>query len=203
MSMVTALFPRFFVVNHSLAVTRTVLVFDIGGTRLRVAILRLDPGSAHAEVLSVQILSTKSCPNPLSAIQQVVRESGVKPDCGCGSIAGPVQDGCVLGNNLPPGWGTLDEREFTRVLGFPVKFINDFAAVALVAKHDCFQPEGTIILKPGVPVELADMVVLAPEQVWANVNFATIRRQECMLFAPGRAAMLTSRLETLCCISSF
>ncbi len=109
------------------------LIGDIGGTNSRLALIEDGKTVARRTVPSVP-------DEPLlPKVQAFLQANEGQIQAACLAVAGPVRLGKV---NLPAlGW-SLDEADWSKTLGVPVKFINDFTAVALAVPH--LKPEDLV-----------------------------------------------------------
>lgn len=97
------------------------LVFDIGGTNMRMAI-------AEGSTLQVRkkIPTPKNPKEAVSALREFVRESNVRPvDC-VGGIAGIIRGGVVLDSPNLPSWNRFPfAEELTKEIALTTRVYND------------------------------------------------------------------------------
>lgn len=109
------------------------LVFDIGGTKMRVA-------SAEGRSLGVM----QKVPTPLDltetirALAEIAQSFGAPFACAAGCIPGQISEtrGVYDANNRPLWEGRHVDRELREALGVPVKIENDGAVVGLGEAHE-------------------------------------------------------------------
>lgn len=109
------------------------LVFDIGGTKLRVA-------SAEGRMLG----EVHKVPTPLdltetiATLAQIGKDMGVSFACAAGCIPGQLspERGVYDANNRPLWEGRHMDRELAEALGVPVRIENDGAVVGLGENHE-------------------------------------------------------------------
>lgn len=108
------------------------LIGDIGGTNVRLGLVRLD--GASLEILETRAYSGGDFESAEDAVRAYVEAVGLgrPPRAAALAVAGPVRDGEIRFTNRP--W-TLSEAGL-RALGFgAAKLLNDYAALALAAPH--------------------------------------------------------------------
>lgn len=103
-----------------------ILVADVGGTNLNLAILR--PEGSRFRMLRKARFSTQEESSLLDPIQRFLAEDPMLlPARACFAGAGPVVNGRLHLTNAP--WD-LDGPALERALGVPVQLVNDFTALA-------------------------------------------------------------------------
>lgn len=107
-------------------VDNTILVADVGGTNLNLALLA--PEAARYRLLRKARFSTQEEQSLLGPIQRfLAADPGLRPSRACFSGAGPVLDRRIHLTNAP--WD-IDGPALERELGIPVHLVNDFIALS-------------------------------------------------------------------------
>jgi len=107
-------------------VDNPILVADVGGTNLNLALLA--PQGHGYRLLRKDRFSTQEEPSLLGPLQRfLAADPSVRPDRACLSGAGPVVDQHIHLTNAP--WD-MDGAALARALGIPVRLINDFTALS-------------------------------------------------------------------------
>jgi glucokinase len=108
------------------SVDNAILVADVGGTNLNLALLA--PEAARYHLLRKARFSTQEEQSLLSPIQRfLASEPSLHPGRACFSGAGPVLDRRIHLTNAP--WD-IDGPALERELGIPVHLVNDFIALS-------------------------------------------------------------------------
>lgn len=135
----------------------SLLVGDIGGTRVRLRLL--ESGRAGAAVLREMRRPSSRFDRLEDAVAHCLAElpAGQRDsiDGACLAVAGSVRDGRVRFTNL--AWET-DAQRLARALDLPrVRLVNDLAALA--SGLDAVEPEALITIRPGTPAGERRLVV--------------------------------------------
>ena len=131
-----------------------VMVGDIGGTNLRIALSRA-PGEAPAMILKER---TAAYPDLSAALAAAAKRSGVKPRSVVVCAAGPVEGASVRLTNAD--W-SIDGRAVAKDLGLDQGLLlNDFEAQAVALPH--LTDGMTREIAPGKAHVDAPMLVLGP-----------------------------------------
>jgi glucokinase len=110
----------------SATVDNSILVADVGGTNLNLALLA--PDGSRFRLLRKARYRTQEEQSLLGPIQRFLAdEPGIQPRRACLSGAGPVLDRRIHLTNAP--WD-IDGRALERGLGIPVQLVNDFIALS-------------------------------------------------------------------------
>lgn len=110
----------------SASVDRPVLVADVGGTNLNLALLA--PEGPRYRLLQKARFSTQEEVSLLAPIQRfLASDPATRPIRACLSGAGPVLDRRIHLTNAP--WD-IDGTALERTLGIPVHLVNDFTALS-------------------------------------------------------------------------
>ncbi|MDH4042994.1 MAG: glucokinase [Gemmatimonadota bacterium] len=135
-----------------------VLVGDLGGTHLRLAIAERD-GEAW-RLTAERNVPSHHLPGLLPAIRDFLAD-GERPPCACIGVPGPVEGGRAHLSNL--SW-TVDADELARGTGIErVRIINDFEAVGYAVP--ALGPDDLVEIQPGVPSTfrgVAPVAVIGP-----------------------------------------
>lgn len=108
------------------SVDNAILVADVGGTNLNLAILA--PEGVRYRLLRKVRFSTQEEPSLLGPIQRfLAADPSIRPGRACLSGAGPVLDRRIHLTNAP--WD-IDGAALERDLGIPVHLVNDFIALS-------------------------------------------------------------------------
>jgi glucokinase len=108
------------------SVDKTILVADVGGTNLNLALLA--PEAARYRLLRKARFKTHEEQSLLGPIQHfLAADPSVHPSRACFSGAGPVMDRRIHLTNAP--WD-IDGPALERALGIPVHLVNDFIALS-------------------------------------------------------------------------
>lgn len=124
-----------------------ILSGDIGGTNANIAFVAkgddgfrvlLELSAASGDLDGIGPLVTRG-------LEEIaLRYPDLRPELGCISGAGPVEDNRCSMSNLP--WD-LDGDELSREFGFPIRAINDFEAISFgVPLLDLSDPEQVTVL---------------------------------------------------------
>lgn len=132
-----------------------ILVGDIGGTYIRLAILRLEGG--RFAFLAEQGFRSREEPSLQSALRKFLSTAGLPIRCAAFGVAGPVRQGRCETTNLP--W-VMDSEELARFLSLPrVGLLNDAEAwaygIPLLAEGD------VAVLNPGAPDAEGNQALIA------------------------------------------
>lgn len=141
-------------------VNKVVLVADVGGTNLNLALLQEGPGGLR--LLRKARLRTQETRTLLEPVLGFLGEDpACRPERACISGAGPVVDGRIRLTNAP--WD-IEGPELQAALGIPVKVVNDFIALSAGTRHlDLADPAQVTPLPHGdgtLPAPDPDGVVL-------------------------------------------
>jgi glucokinase len=122
-----------------------ILAGDIGGTKTLIALFE-GTGDSLRQVHEESFPSREH--RSLEEILGLFRQAraGVVLQAACFGVAGPVLEGKSRTTNLP--W-ELDEEVLSRVLGAPVKLLNDLEAMGYGMLY--LRPEELLPLNPGAP----------------------------------------------------
>lgn len=125
-----------------------VLVGDIGGTNIRLGLIRLDGDNTTLTLLDEQRFSSKAFPSLGDAVEAYVAKAHASIDAAGFGVAAPIQDGECRGPNLP--WA-FSERELSAAARVShVTLVNDFAALGTGIP---FVPaSGLLTLQAGISV---------------------------------------------------
>jgi glucokinase len=132
------------------------LAGDIGGTKTAIGVFSEEKGPhtalAEAEVHSMDYTG-------LEAIaKEFLAKTGLKVDCACFGVAGPVLSGRAKITNLP--W-IVDQAAIAKELNLKaVHLLNDLEAIACAVPG--LRPQDVETLSAGEPVQEANIAVLAP-----------------------------------------
>jgi len=128
------------------SVDNTILVADVGGTNLTLALLA--PEAAQCRLLRKARFSTQEEQSLLGPIQRfLAAEPDLCPGRACFSGAGPVLDRRIHLTNAP--WD-IDGPALERELGIPVHLVNDFIALSCgVLQLDLADPTQVMSLPHG------------------------------------------------------
>lgn len=108
------------------SVDKTILVADVGGTNLNLALLA--PEAARYRLLRKARFSTQEEQSLLGPIQRfLASDPSLRPSRACFSGAGPVLERRIHLTNAP--WD-IDGTALERELGIPVHLVNDFIALS-------------------------------------------------------------------------
>jgi glucokinase len=108
------------------SVDNTILVADVGGTNLNLALLA--PEAARYRLLRKARFSTQEELSLLGPVQRFLAANpDLRPSRACFSAAGPVLDHRIHLTNAP--WD-IDGPALERDLGLPVHLVNDFIALS-------------------------------------------------------------------------
>ena len=114
-----------------------VLVADVGGTNLNLALLVQEQG--RYRMLHKARYRTQEEGSMAAPVRRFLAEfPGIRPQRACLAAAGPVRQGRIALTNAP--WD-LDGPALEKELGFPVRLVNDFRALAC----------GVLLLDPADP----------------------------------------------------
>ena len=114
-----------------------ILAGDVGGTKIRLGLYRShpDPGAEDAVALADTRLETAAVSDLAAAVRTFLTEARASATTGssplravCLGVAGPVEDGRVVGANLP--WPVAADPLSAAADGAPVLLLNDLVASA-------------------------------------------------------------------------
>lgn len=161
-----------------------ILAGDIGGTKTLLGLFT----DAHGprQPLDLREYPTRTDLPPQILIEEFLE--GREPRCGVIGVAGAVLDGAAEGSNLP--WAVRQEA-LERVLGAPVRLVNDLEAIANWVPH--LEPGELHPLQEGRPQERAPIGVIAPGTgmgeailVWQESEYRALPSEAGHVdFAPG------------------
>ena len=116
---------------HDETVNTSILVADVGGTNLNLAVLA--PEGGDFRLLRKARFATQEEASLAGPIQRFLAEDpGVRPGRACLCGAGPAVEGRIRLTNAP--WD-IDGPALEAALGLPVKVVNDFIALAAGTRH--------------------------------------------------------------------
>ena len=129
---------------------------DIGGTTTRLALV--SPEAGPRRFVAEQEFHSADYEGLQPIVEAFLANTDGHARSACFDVAGPVIDGRAHLTNLP--WD-IEEAALCRGLGLQrVKLLNDLRAIAHAVPH--LQPEETVEINAGKPVEHAPIAVLAP-----------------------------------------
>jgi glucokinase len=103
-----------------------ILAGDVGGTKTALAVL--EESSAARRIVREATLPSREIESFADTVATFVSSApAIRVRAACFGVAGPVVDGRVVTTNLP--W-ELEESRLARVLGCPVRLLNDLEAAA-------------------------------------------------------------------------
>ena len=128
------------------SVYNPVLVADVGGTNLNLALLA--PTGPGYHLLRKARFRTQEEQSLLGPIRRfLATEPSLRPQCACLSAAGPVIDRRILLTNAP--WD-IDGNALEQELGIPIHLVNDFTALSCgVLQLDLTDPRQVTSLPHG------------------------------------------------------
>jgi glucokinase len=132
-----------------------ILAGDVGGTKTALAVL--DESSAARRIVREATLPSREIESFADTVATFVGSApAIRVRAACFGVAGPVVDGRVVTTNLP--W-ELEESRLARVLGCPVRLLNDLeaAATGVLDLHE----EDFLMLQTGQPRPGRHMAMIA------------------------------------------
>jgi glucokinase len=132
-----------------------ILAGDIGGTSARLGCYETRGGRLVSVV--ERTFPSRNYAGLAEIAAEFVSSAGLRTDCACFGIAGPVQHGRVVTPNLP--W-VLDSRQLAAELKLPwVKLINDLEANAYGLA--ALEPADLVVLNEGDPAASGNLAVIS------------------------------------------
>lgn len=132
------------------------LAGDIGGTKTALGVFSEEMGP-HTALAAVEVHSL-NYPSLEAIAQEFLSGAGLKVDCACFGVAGPVLEGRAKITNLP--W-IVDQATIRTALNLKaVDLLNDLESIAWAVPG--LRPEDMDALSAGEPVERANIAVIAP-----------------------------------------
>ena len=132
------------------------LAGDIGGTKTAIGVFSGETGP-HKSLAEAEVHSA-DYPSLEAIAKEFLAKTGLRVDCACFGVAGPVLAGRVKITNLP--W-MVDQASIAKELNLnSVDLLNDLEAIACAVPG--LRPEDLDTLSAGEPVEHANIAVLAP-----------------------------------------
>jgi len=136
--------------------SEVVLIGDVGGTNVRLQLIRLDPANPDQKqvIKPLTIMNAQTSASFIECLQQFLADAPQKPTVGVVGIAGPVNNNCVDIQANIPHWPRSDGQQVKEQFGFQkFFFINDFKAAGLgisrIKKEQCVQLSGDQPLQEG------------------------------------------------------
>jgi glucokinase len=150
--------------------TPAILCADIGGSNTRLALARLM--SDGVQFSAIERYRNRDASSLTVLIRQFLTGADT-PRTACLAVAGPINGTQVQLTNLD--W-KIDAVQLSDELGFPVRLINDFEAVAWGI--DAMTPAQLASLQPGEPITHAPRLTLGPgtglgvaHSIWQSSRF--------------------------------
>ena len=158
------------------SVDSPILVADVGGTNLNLALLAQD--GSRFRLLRKARFSTQGEQSLLDPIQRFLAEEPLlRPGMACLAGAGPVLDRRIHLTNAP--WD-IDGVALERELGIPVHLVNDFIALSCgVLQLDLADPNQVTALPHGDTASIKDLLVrqiIAPVRWFQSVEMEITRQ---------------------------
>jgi glucokinase len=136
--------------------TRSLLVADVGGTKVVLALA--DSGDGFRELHHVRSYPSRKHESFDLVLKEYLTSTGIAPQCAVLAVAGPIANGQTKITNLP--W-SISERSIKTDFGIAsVQLLNDLESTAWsvprLADSDC------LVLQRGDPVPEGTIAIIAP-----------------------------------------